>query len=604
RDEDQKSLSKKQPPLPLISAGDIIQVLPKHTHKLQNFSMGGERQGDRGRNSEGIGTRAISRIHSLPNLRLPRGQVGASSQKVGPAPVLHCPLEVGSMVELELESEGGVTVYGVMRWMGVLEAMNDIWAGLELDYEVSGCTDGTYGGQRYFTCEGNRAFFVSLGACRPDGRFQSLPTEEVAPPNSELSPELSVEEEMEDALPIPESEALSLLEGRMKGIQGHYNSCYLDATLFSLFSCSTTLDSLCSCTVDTGGELLRILRKRIINRLRRKGFVTAEAVMSFRKQLGCESFMTEEKDPEEFISLLLQVLHVEPLLKIRAGSTTTQDAYTFQIIMDREQIGPLPTVQQLLESSFLSGDLKFEEVPVCLIVQMPRFGKGYKMFPQVIPSTALDITDLLHTAARECFLCGRRAELECTGCLWDQKLQPGRIKQYCVACSTQVHSHLLRQGHTPVKLVAPADTPGDGPSPRQVLELFAVLCINTSHYVSFVKFGPSPSSWLFFDSMADRCGDDQNGYSVPEVKACPEVGDFLSKSEANFAIDLSNSSDLVKRLLQDSYMCLYQRQDPLPLKPQPNHRAPPIQIAVPDHQPPPMLITQPAGSTEVEQEDI
>lgn len=40
-------------------------------------------------------------------------------------------------------------------------------------------------------------------------------------------------EESEDyAPPIPESEALSLLVGRMKGIQGHINSCYLDTTLF------------------------------------------------------------------------------------------------------------------------------------------------------------------------------------------------------------------------------------------------------------------------------------------------------------------------------------------------------------------------------------
>ena len=36
----------------------------------------------------------------------------------------------------------------------------------------------------------------------------------------------------EDAAPISESQAASLLVGRMRGIQGHFNSCYLDATLF------------------------------------------------------------------------------------------------------------------------------------------------------------------------------------------------------------------------------------------------------------------------------------------------------------------------------------------------------------------------------------
>ena len=43
------------------------------------------------------------------------------------------------------------------------------------------------------------------------------------------------------------------------------------------------------------------------------------------------------------------------------------------------------------------------------------------------------------------------------------------------------------------------------------MELFAVVCIETSHYVSFVKCGLGPDApWCFFDSMADRRGQ----YSV------------------------------------------------------------------------------------------
>jgi len=45
------------------------------------------------------------------------------------------------------------------------------------------------------------------------------------------------------------------------------------------------------------------------------------------------------------------------------------------------------------------------------------------------------------------------------------------------------------------------------PVPRLYLELSAVVCIETSHYVSFVKCGPgSEAPWCFFDSMADRKG--------------------------------------------------------------------------------------------------
>ena len=45
------------------------------------------------------------------------------------------------------------------------------------------------------------------------------------------------------------------------------------------------------------------------------------------------------------------------------------------------------------------------------------------------------------------------------------------------------------------------------PVPRLYLELLAVVCIETSHYVSFVKCAPgSEAPWCFFDSMADRKG--------------------------------------------------------------------------------------------------
>lgn len=71
----------------------------------------------------------------------------------------------------------------------------------------------------------------------------------------------------------------------------------------------------------------------------------------------------------------------------------------------------------------------------------------------------------------------------------------------------QVHAHKKRQMHKPIKVRMPKGT-WEGPvhGARQQLTLFAVTCIETSHYVSFVKHGPLPTDWLFFDSMADREG--------------------------------------------------------------------------------------------------
>lgn len=69
-----------------------------------------------------------------------------------------------------------------------------------------------------------------------------------------------------------------------------------------------------------------------------------------------------------------------------------------------------------------------------------------------------------------------------------------------------MHRHHSRRGHTPKVLPVAASQAADAPVSRSTMELFAVLCIHTSHYVCFVKYGPGSRSWLFFDSMADRCG--------------------------------------------------------------------------------------------------
>ncbi|XP_062402017.1 ubiquitin carboxyl-terminal hydrolase CYLD isoform X2 [Sardina pilchardus] len=557
QNSDKKLSSKKPAPLPVFSAADIIQVAQSST-KLPL----------RDNHTIGINRRTVSRINSMPIMGSKNGFLGKKISRNSPEVESlsnSYQLEVGSMVEMA--SDRNVILYGVIRWIGVPTGEKGDWAGIELDNDVGTCTDGTFHGQRYFTCRGNRAVFVPLEMCMPDGRFHSpspsssAGTEE-SPQTPLVTPIEEDEGEEEDVPPLTESEVLRVLEGKMKGIQGHFNSCYLDATLFSLFSSSMTIDRLLQSSANAEVSICRQMRRDIVNQLRRHGFVPAENVMNFRKQLGCNTYVTEEKDPEEFIAILFQrVLHMDPLLKMRLNgdSGSSQDAYTYQIILEKNDVGHCPSVQQLLETSFMSCNLKFEEVPSCLMVQMPRFGKNFKMFPCIMPSTELDITDLLHQFPRECFICGQLAQHECTQCFRDRKLLPGRIKQYCSTCNTQVHSHPSRQGHTPRSLALRAELSTSSPVPRTHMQLFAVLCIQTSHYVSFVKYGPGPQSWMFFDSMADRSGDDHTGYNIPEVRACPEVGDFLSQSEEACAcVDLSQASDLVRRLLCDSFICLYQ----------------------------------------------
>ncbi|XP_041096108.1 ubiquitin carboxyl-terminal hydrolase CYLD [Polyodon spathula] len=553
---------------PVFNAGDILQVSlddrRKPTFKADEYK-GAQKQRDLGRqNSDSHDVRrqtperpsphaALSPTAAVENGGLKRVVSGGFPQSA----LQTKPLELGSLTELQ--ASNGATVHGVVRWIGVPEGKTENWAGVELDYELKDCLDGQLGSQRYFYCDKNKGMFVKLRDLRPDSRFLPAPNYKEPPcypePQAAAERRFEADSRNEDAPPIPESSALQLLEGRMKGIQGHYNSCYLDSALFSLFSFSLALDSVLHCPVVSEELIQSVLRRDIVNQLRRQGFVPAENIMKLRQLLGCDSFTFEEKDPEEFLSVLLhQVLSVDPLLKIRSNEKT-QDCYSYQIILEREEAVSVPSVQLLLERSFLSCDLKFEEIPSCLIIQMPRFGKKFKMFPKIIPSTELDITDLLYNTPRECFICGALAELECYQCLRDPRLTPGMIKQYCQLCDKQVHSHRQRQDHQPREISLPWDFPASTPVPRQKMELFAVLCIETSHYVSFVKYGPGRNSWLFFDSMADRRGNE----NIPEIKACPQVGEFLSQSEKGpVDVELGCADMFVKRLLCDSYMFMYQ----------------------------------------------
>ncbi|XP_022809127.1 ubiquitin carboxyl-terminal hydrolase CYLD-like [Stylophora pistillata] len=158
----------------------------------------------------------------------------------------HYGLEVGSMVEVPVAD--GVARCGVIRWIGSIpEVKGKLVAGLELELEESACSDGTFSGgryhkERYFTCPAGRGFFVLLEHCRPDSRFANSATTDVG---------LNAERDFA-SMPSPEVQGITeppkTLEekycGLMHGLQGHHSSCYLDATLFSMFAFTIVFDTL------------------------------------------------------------------------------------------------------------------------------------------------------------------------------------------------------------------------------------------------------------------------------------------------------------------------------------------------------------------------
>ncbi|XP_068684418.1 ubiquitin carboxyl-terminal hydrolase CYLD-like isoform X2 [Montipora foliosa] len=483
--------------------------------------------------------------------------------------------EVGTMVEVPMAE--GLPRYGVIKWIGYLPQMKDkLVVGLELEEEQAACSDGVFHSTRYFTCPAGRGFFTLLNHCRQDSRFT---------PNSPASENISSGKAF-GSLPSPVVEGITeppvSLEdtycGNMRGLQGHHNSCYLDATLYSMFAFSCVFDTLLhrrrkDADLQEYDEVQRVLRESIVNPLRLHGFVRADRVLQLRELLdklsSTAGLINEEKDPEEFLnSLLQQVLKADPFLHLKSRDVRKKDgegAYFYQIITDKDDSVKLAQVQQLLEQSFFSADIILAELPSCLILQMPRFGSKYKMYDMILPNLELDVSRIVESVPRECMLCGDAvATFECKRC--SPKRMFGEdddgIASYCSDCNVKVHSR-KRADHEIKPLLVPRQFDTKNVPDKQKMELFAVVCIETSHYVAFVKCGTKPDSpWCFFDSMADRKGE-KNGYNIPAVTRCPEALEWLSKDPKDIiaAKEKGEIPDKVRRLLGDGYLCMYQNLD-------------------------------------------
>lgn len=112
-------------------------------------------------------------------------------------------------------------------------------------------------------------------------------------------------------------------------------------------------------------------------------------------------------------------------------------------------------------------------------------------------------------APRQCIVCGKLARWECRECFGEHDVGL-ESTAFCTECRDKTHSHVKRAGHHPKPLKVSPDfaiMEDHCLPPRLYMELFAVICIETSHYVAFVKCGVGHEApWCFFDSMADRKG--------------------------------------------------------------------------------------------------
>ncbi|RLU18404.1 hypothetical protein DMN91_008761 [Ooceraea biroi] len=288
-------------------------------------------------------------------------------------------LMVGSNVKVLLDSDFH---YGVIRWIGTPSGASPgkIMAAVELDNGHPLGTDGTYKDIRYFHCRPYRAVFTDIEHC---SHYENTKHDERSPLTSNDNNFGNMESSVIAGMvrPISVKGDLESICGKYRGIQGHHNSCYLDATLFSMFTFTSVFDNLLFRPPNEKDcpqyeEVQRVLREEIVNPLRKNMFVRADRVMKLRTLLEKLSSLFVEKDD-----------HLN-----------------------------LPTVQQLLEQSFLTSNIRLKEVPSCLIIQMPRFGKSFKMYQKIQPTLLLDVTDIIEDSPRQCTVCGKLAEFECKEC--------------------------------------------------------------------------------------------------------------------------------------------------------------------------------------------
>ncbi|XP_063617495.1 ubiquitin carboxyl-terminal hydrolase CYLD [Cydia splendana] len=498
-------------------------------------------------------------LYDSPVLGSPRA---VPAQRPSP---LHLQEDIGVGSLVEVATDVDQQYYGVVRWIGIID--DTATAGVELEQSVCGLGDGTRGSARLFSCAPGRALFVPLPLCRRDARFRDTPPPDTA--RSDSDPHLDQPECPLVTGVVPPLSSLGELAGKNRGIQGHHNSCYLDATLFAMFTFTSVFDALLYRPPEPEDsphylEVQRVLREEVVNPLRRHGYVRADRVMRLRTLLerlsDVPGLTSEEKDPEEFLNgLVAQLLRAEPFLKLSSG----QEAFCYQLFVEKDEQITLPTVQQLLEQSFATSGVKLSEVPAAFIIQMPRFGKQYKLYQRVLPSPLLDVTDLIEGLPRQCTVCGGLARWECAACARGGSLEAGAL---CAACLRLAHAQ--RPHHKATPLLVPeewASVLEGAPAPRVYMELFAVLCIETSHYVAFVKAGQAlDAPWCFFDSMADRKGE-RNGYNIPECSVIPELGAWLSEDGARALLAAAPRDRQLpapaKRLLADAYMCFYRSPD-------------------------------------------
>ena len=102
------------------------------------------------------------------------------------------------------------------------------------------------------------------------------------------------------------------------------------------------------------------------------------------------------------------------------------------------------------------------------------------------------------------------------------------------------------------------------------MELFAIICIETSHYVSFVKCnGKGEPNWVFYDSMADRKGKTKFSFFFLFLSQVKRIHSScgLFKNRHQFIVQNNKRLVSLPLLLNDIEQALPESQKPIHVHP-------------------------------------
>ena len=218
---------------------------------------------------------------------------------------------------------------------------------------------------------------------------------------------------------------------------------------------------------------------------------------------------------------------------------------------------PQTSIASIFRNSLIEIRAKLASIPSALILLAPRHSRSQRSYRYIIPDRQIILDH--NTVQFVCLECNKtnddsepwREFYFCPQCFsQDSRSEPTlstntTVICYCGGCIERIHQAErpeVRCKHVPKRM-------------KEVqfkLNLFAVLCIETSHYVAFVKCHKQDGQheWVFFDSMSDRV---QNEKNIPCVSRLPNFDKWIDDAENDkyFFEDLDKRRQSGKPMAQE-----------------------------------------------------